>query len=481
MNTQNILKYFGSKLDVRLDSSEFYDYEISKVDDDYNTDVIDLSQPIEYGSLKISDTLDGFDCTRSTITLTEYDNRVNDASYLYSGFSTTVTYDTFVDWIGLYHKYLILNNDTYVFLLNGSEEHFMKIAGFNAEILIDEQMGETETDIIEGFKTDGYYKCVGKLDTPTACCNITPKYNSKPWAYQFIQPEANECTSPIIERRVEKGWTLDFVFNRESLPWSSGNKFYFFGTRGPNSNATSADSILSFGFTSDRRVEWTATRYSGYCHADSGYTESFYVDSDVTPQLCTVDETKDFNITIVFDRYKRFTDCDIENHGGWNDMLGWRVNEYTDTEVTAVTSNQITTYDSTNEVLTKKWAEERDRRLGTLKIYLNGRPIYKKENWEEVIPSSRGSQPFIQSWGGDLNLNPDHSGICCFNMKSIGYYEEPLDYVHVRHNFITRSNQYDFFICGEGCEDNLSGYFSNALTDEDSNYLITENSDVILY
>jgi hypothetical protein len=27
MNSQNILKFYGSKLDIKLDSSEFYDYE----------------------------------------------------------------------------------------------------------------------------------------------------------------------------------------------------------------------------------------------------------------------------------------------------------------------------------------------------------------------------------------------------------------------------------------------------------------------
>jgi len=53
MNTQNILKFYGSKLDLKLDSSEFYDYEISKVQGDYDTDVLDLTTPIVYSSLKI--------------------------------------------------------------------------------------------------------------------------------------------------------------------------------------------------------------------------------------------------------------------------------------------------------------------------------------------------------------------------------------------------------------------------------------------
>ena len=83
MNSQNILKFYGTKLDSKLDTSEFYDYEIAKVIDDHNDDVLDLSTPITYSTLKINDSLEDFDCVRTTITLSEYDNRVNDASYPY--------------------------------------------------------------------------------------------------------------------------------------------------------------------------------------------------------------------------------------------------------------------------------------------------------------------------------------------------------------------------------------------------------------
>ena len=57
MNNQDILRFSGSKLDVKLDSSEYYDYELSKVEGDYNVGVLDLNSPITYESLKINDTL----------------------------------------------------------------------------------------------------------------------------------------------------------------------------------------------------------------------------------------------------------------------------------------------------------------------------------------------------------------------------------------------------------------------------------------
>jgi hypothetical protein len=482
MNTQNILKYYGTKLDVRLDSSEFYDYEVSKIQDDHAIDVLDLSTPITYNSLKISDSLEDFACQRETITLTEYDNRVNDSSYLYSGFSTTLTFETFVNHLESFHKYMILNNDVYLWIGENDEVHYMKVAGYNDPLFVDTRMGTNENDIINSFNDEYfYYKCVGKLASETACCGITPKYGVKPWAYQFIQPEPNVCASPIIERRTEKGWTIDLIFNRESQAWSLGGKFYYFGSGGPSSYVSIGDNSLSFGFTSDRRIEWTATRYSGYCDSENGYTESYYVQTDNTPQLCTTGETKDFNITIVFDRYNRYSDCDLENKGGWNDLLGWQISDYEDLTITAVTSTQIASYEETSEFLNKKWADERNRRLGTLKIYLNGRPIYKKENWEEVVVSNRGAQPFIQSWGGSQQQDINHRGVCCFNIKSIKYYEEPLDFLHVRHNFLTRLNQYDFFICGPDCVDELIGFYSDGLLVESGQYTLTEDNNTILF
>lgn len=484
MNTQNILKFYGTKLDIKLDSSEFYDYELGKVDDDYDSDLLDLSIPISYTGLTINTNLSGFSCSRNSITLIEYDNRSNDSSYPYSGLSATITYSSFVNRISPIYQHTILNDDVYSYTGITGETHYFIISSFNQSLNI--HTGFTvanETEFIQNFitGTTSIFKCEGRLDSSTFCCPITPKLSNKPWVYQFMDPVVNTCT-PIIKRRTEKGWTLDFIFNRESLPWSSGSVFYYFGTRGSSSQNEYADSNLSFQFTSDRRIKWVAHHYSGVCDTETGYGESYYIASGQTAQLCTTGDTKDFNVTIVFDRYKRYEDCDLENNGGWNDLLGWQVNDYEDTEITAVTSTQISTYNETVETLNKKWASERQRRLGTLKIYINGRSIYKLENWEEVIPSKRGTQPFIQSWGGGTGLMGNiHNGVCCFNIKSIKYYEQPLNSLQVRHNFLTRLNQYDFFICGGKCVDEITGYFDDGLLMEDLGYILTEDNNVILY
>ena len=57
--------------------------------------------------------------------------------------------------------------------------------------------------------------------------------------------------------------------------------------------------------------------------------------------------------------------------------------------------------------LNDKWLEDKKYRLGRLKIYVNGKPIYVLENFEEVIPRALNTDkerqlavPFNISWGG---------------------------------------------------------------------------------
>ena len=64
----------------------------------------------------------------------------------------------------------------------------------------------------------------------------------------------------------------------------------------------------------------------------------------MTPVLCVTDDTKDFNLTIVFNRYKEYDGCDLENEGGFNDLIqGPHAVEFVKplTGVTAMTSTQI--------------------------------------------------------------------------------------------------------------------------------------------
>jgi hypothetical protein len=184
-------------------------------------------------------------------------------------------------------------------------------------------------------------------------------------------------------------------------------------------------------------------------------------------------------VTIVFDRYKHYQNCELENEGGLNDQIPeFRIYEFVDLESNS-TSTQIAIHND-DVILNKKWEKEGQKRLGVLKIYLNGNLFYKKENFEEVIASNRGIQPFIQSWGG---INNENDGVCCFNMKSIKYFEEPLNFPKVKHHYLTEIKpNFEIIECNEDCLDTLLGLFSNGLKTEGGESIINENNnDIILY
>ena len=159
------------------------------------------------------------------------------------------------------------------------------------------------TIFLSGFSKN-FIDCVEKLNDQVNCCAQPLKLSNKPWAYKFNTGRGPDNCSPIINRRPEKGWTIDLVFNREGLDWSSGSIFYYIGVRGDDNIENYADNNLSFGFTDDGRIKFTTVHYSGFCQTNSGYTETYYTLIGQTPELCVSDPNKDFNITITFDRYK---------------------------------------------------------------------------------------------------------------------------------------------------------------------------------
>jgi hypothetical protein len=309
----------------------------------------------------------------------------------------------------------------------------------------------------------------------------------------------NTCET-VIRRRTEKGWTLDFVFNRDSRPWSSGATFYYWGISGETEEKYYADNNLSFSFTSDGRIKWESYRYSGVCDSQSGYTESFYISSGQTETLCTNGTSSDFNVTIVFERYNEYDSCDVENKGGWNDLiLGPHAIPYTGG--TGTTSTQIVTgYTNTTSIsdwvtggtitneyveeLNKKWFNERNDRLGILKIYLNGRLIYKLKDWEEIIPSYRNSNnEIVQIYGGGTTgCNGIHTGDTQFILLQVKYFEEPLKFPYVRHHYITSiKNNFNIIECSTPCSEEITVFSLFGLLTEFEDYILTEDNNIIVY
>ena len=248
-----------------------------------------------------------------------------------------------------------------------------------------------------------------------------------------------EYDSPYIRKRTENGWTIDFVFNRETQPWVSGSTFYFWGISGETIDYNYADNSLSFQFTDDGKICWKTIRYTPISNP-TGYTNTYQIVSGVTEDiLCENGTNNDFNITITFKRYRELTECKLQNSGGLNDLItGLTINSGS-VDYTNWMSGDTAQY-TTTEILSKKWYNERESRMGTLKFYLNGNPIYKLENFEEIIPSQRQSQnPLVQAWGiGSPGIQEIHSGECLFNIKNIEYFESPLDALGVKNHYTTK-------------------------------------------
>jgi hypothetical protein len=115
MVNQNILKYYGSKLDIKLDTSQLYDFQLGET---YN----------------------------------DYDSRL-----LYVSSNDSISY---------------------------------------------------ESEVIDS-------DCLNSISTPII---FDVNANQDPDSCDFL-----------IRRRTERGWTLDFIFNRNNNPWSVNNTFYYLG------------------------------------------------------------------------------------------------------------------------------------------------------------------------------------------------------------------------------------------------------------
>jgi hypothetical protein len=370
MNSQNILKFFGSKLDLKLDNSELYDFELVGVDNDYDKNLLDLT-------------------TGGTIT---YDSLVFDSN------------------------------------------------------------------------------CVNGLLLP--------------YTYNINEQYSGGTCEFLIRRRTELGWTIDATINKAGEPWSNGHNLFYFGINSESEPEHYLDNNLSFKFTSGGTIQWISYRYSGYCDTVSGFTETNYISSGQTSQMFEEPLLSNndliFNISITFKRYSEYIDCDIANEGGWNDMItGVTVNNPTDVMTGATESVSYI------EVLNEKWWNERNKRLGTLSIYINGKRIYKLENWEEIVPSKRDGEHLIQHvWGGGLFYSGGiHDSLdTSFSFQRFRYYEEPLNPIQINHNYLTSVKPYyNITDVTEPCSDTPIGLTDIGLLTENNENILTEDNNILVY
>jgi hypothetical protein len=126
-------------------------------------------------------------------------------------------------------------------------------------------------------------------------------------------------------------------------------------------------------------------------------------------------------ISAVFERYRYLEDCDLENLGGLNDLRVVTTQSSIDKQSYKLIIPPETHPGSTKEPkvykvkFDRKWFEEIDYRLGTLKLYVNGYLLLVIEDFEEIIPRELNTEkekqvgvPFNISFGGGTQGLHDH-------------------------------------------------------------------------
>jgi hypothetical protein len=150
----------------------------------------------------------------------------------------------------------------------------------------------------------------------------------------------------------------------------------------------------------------------------TGYTITDYCSSKTIFDYCSSSQTylnKEhwFLIDCVWERNSYYDECDLLYRGGLDSITNlYYVNSLAGNAVSLITypyTHTGTTPADQIEVvnLNEEWLIEKDQRLGSLKIYVNGRLFYVINGFEEVIPRGLNTEkekqigvPFNIGWGG---------------------------------------------------------------------------------
>jgi len=221
MNSQDILRNLGISLDVELDNSETYDYEIAGFDGDYDPKVIDFTNPIGY-DIAIQNNLTNDSILKICVELCEIDNTPNDPNYVYSGITETIRFEDFTEHFNIEdsegnilhaYKNFILNNDVFTYTGYTGETHYFKVCGYKDCITPSPTPTSTElptstpnpTATEQPTPTPTFSSTPEPTPNPTATCTTTvqylnvqltdsAKFKLSLWVDdQYTQPDSAEC------------------------------------------------------------------------------------------------------------------------------------------------------------------------------------------------------------------------------------------------------------------------------------------------
>lgn len=236
-------------------------------------------------------------------------------------------------------------------------------------------------------------------------------------------------------------------------------------------------------------------------------------------------------ISAVFERYTTIEDCDLLNLGGLNDLRVVTTQSSINGQSYKLISPPETHLGSKSEPkiykvkFDKKWFDELDYRLGTLKLYVNGYLFYVIEDFEEIIPRELNTEkekqvgvPYNLSFGGGTQGLHDHlifsgcslpngpytqdpelfpnnilsattlsglstnilleenfGGTFMGGISQFRMYVEPLGSPQIQHNFRVLKNKFDLF--DYWCPN----CYTNYIVDENGNLILTDDGSGLIY
>ena len=223
MNSQDILRNLGISVDIQLDSSETYDYEIAGFDNDYDPKLLDFTNSIVFDT-PILNNLTNDDPTIENIKLCEFDNRINDVNYIYSGLTVSYDYDEFTNHFNILdsegniiHDYenFILNNDLFTYTGITNEIHYFVICEYSdtpvptssptPEPTNSSTPNPTNTETPTPTETSTPLPSATSTETPSPTSTIQPTPNPtlEPTPNPTVEPTPNPTLEPTPNPTLE--------------------------------------------------------------------------------------------------------------------------------------------------------------------------------------------------------------------------------------------------------------------------------------
>jgi len=422
------------------------------------------------------------------------------------------------------------NSNTFFFMGTRSENKFYHTSSGST------QTGSTHscdgTEIIFGTSESGYTKDTSSLnDTFVSCaCSDSGVTNS-------------DCVRIYPSTGDSK--TISYSHDPSMDIYSNGLSVRFKGD--PINPKICVKYITITGScVNDGKCEDMTSFKTGYCINEICSTSAIYDSCNFLNGTCGSSNTEEkwVMISTVFERKDYIEDCDLLNFGGLGSIRKKLYqSEIEDRYVDMIKPPQTHEGDTKQKpkivtTINHKWFEERNERLGTLKVYVNGYLLLTIDDFEEIIPRELRTEkekqigvPFNISWGGGtqglrenlIPVNPQQlngpyiqdkqlfnketlsgtsysslttnmlsestfGGSFMGGISQFRMYTEPLTAPQIQHNFRVSKDRYDLydFWCLECLECLTDCYFDYETSQEvcDFDFVINKascNFDVEIY